>query len=362
MLSSNPAEPAEVALKGLVGDNAPLDIAGSVNPLSGNLFLDVKATAKGIDLNPMTPYSARYAGYGIEKGKISLDLAYRIENRKLDARHKIFLDQLTFGERVESPDATKLPVLLALALLKNSRGEIDIELPIGGSLDDPEFSFGAIIGKVIVNLLVKVITAPFALLGAIFGGGGEELSYIEFDPGLAVLGAGQETKLRNLAKALTDRSGLRLEMAGRTEAVSDREGLKREILKQKVRAQKVASTVGQGTDVKTAAQVQVLPAEYADFLKRAYERESFDKPRNLIGIARTLPVAEMEKLILANTEIGEQQLRDLAARRAETVRDWMVKAGGIGSERIFLVAPRDDSSDKDGRSKARGNRVDMYIK
>ena len=361
-LSGDPATRAEVALKGMVGGNAPLDIAGSLNPLSGNLFVDVKANAKGIDLNPMTPYAARYAGYGIEKGKLSLDIAYRVENRKLDARHKIFLDQLTFGDPVESPEATKLPVLLAVALLKNSRGEIDIELPIGGSLDDPEFFFGAIIGKVIVNLLVKVITAPFALLGAIFGGGGEELSYIEFDPGLAVLGAEQETKLRNLAKALTDRSGLRLEMAGRTEAASDREGLKREVLKQKVRAQKVASTVGQGTDVKAAAEVRVLPAEYADFLKRAYDRESFEKPRNVIGIARTLPVAETEKLILANTEIGEQQLRDLAARRAETVRDWMVKAGGIGGERIFLVAPRDDSSDKDSRAKARGNRVDMYVK
>ena len=361
-LSGEPGTRADVELKGRVDGVAPLDINGSVNPLAGNLFLDIKASAQGIDLNPMTPYAAKYVGYGIEKGKLSVDLGYKIENGKIEAQNRIFLDQLTFGEPVESPNAIKLPVLLAVALLKNSRGEIDINLPIGGSLQDPEFSIGGIIWKLVGNLILKAVTAPFAILGSMFGGGGEEMAYIEFEPGLAALVAAQETKLQNLAKALTERSTLRLEMAGRVEAVSDREGLKREMLMQKVRAQKVASTVGQGGDVKSPGAVQVSPAEYPDMLKRAYDRETFANPRNLIGLARALPVEEMEKLILTHIEIGEQQLRDLARQREEAVRGWLLKSGNIGAARMFLVEARDDSADQESRAKARANRVDLYIK
>jgi hypothetical protein len=130
-------------------------IKGKLNPLSKELFLDIVADAKEIELSPMTPYSGRYVGYGIEKGKLSFTVKYKLENRKLSAENKIILNQLTFGEKIESPDATKLPVLFAVSLLKDRNGVIDIDLPISGSLDDPQFSVGGIIWRMIINILTK---------------------------------------------------------------------------------------------------------------------------------------------------------------------------------------------------------------
>ena len=203
-LSSDLATTADVELRGQVDNTAPVEILGKVNPLSGNLFLDLAASAKGVDLPTATPYSARYAGYPIIKGKLSMDVKYHIENKKLTAENHIMLDQLTFGDKVESPDATKLPVLLAVALLRDRNGVIDINLPISGSLDDPKFSIGGIIVRVIVNLIGKAITAPFALLGSLFPHS-EQLSYIEFEDGQARLDAAAATKIQNLAQALEQR-------------------------------------------------------------------------------------------------------------------------------------------------------------
>ena len=171
-----------------------------------------------------------------------------------------------------------------------------------------------------------------------------------------------EGRLSSLAKALGERGALRLEIAGRVDEESDREGLKRAMLAQKVRAQKVAATVGAGADVKSASDVTVTPAEYPVLLKRAYDRETFAKPRNAIGLARELPVPEMEALMLTHAEVGEQQLRELARHRAESVREWMIGKGGVAQERIFLVEPREEQSDKEARAKARASRVDMYIR
>ena len=146
--------------------------------------MDIAADAREIELNPMSPYSIKYVGYGIERGELSFKVKYKVENRKLDAQNQIILNQLTFGEKVESPTATKLPVLLAVALLKDRNGVIDVNLPISGSLDSPEFSVGGIILRIIINIITRAVTSPFALLGAAFGGGsGGELSYIEFDYG-----------------------------------------------------------------------------------------------------------------------------------------------------------------------------------
>mgnify|MGYP006181910487 CR=1 FL=1 len=142
----------------------------------------MKASARGIELAPLSPYSGKYVGYGIEKGKLSVSIAYKIENDQLTAQNNVVLDQLTFGAPVDSPDAIKAPILLAVSLLKDRNGVIDINLPISGSLSDPQFSIGGLVVKVIVNLIVKAATSPFALLGSMFGGG-EELSNIEFAPG-----------------------------------------------------------------------------------------------------------------------------------------------------------------------------------
>ncbi len=155
-------------------------------------------------MTSVTPYSGRFAGYKIEKGKLSIDVAYLVENRTLQAKQKFVIDQLELGERVESDDAVRLPLKLAVALLKDRNGVIDIDLPMSGSLDDPQFRMGPLIWKAFVGLLTKVATAPFALLGSLFGGG-EEMNLIEFDAGTSALDAAATERLASISKALTER-------------------------------------------------------------------------------------------------------------------------------------------------------------
>lgn len=350
---------ADLDLRGRVDGSAPLRVNGRVNPLSKPAFVDLKAEVRGFDLSPLSPYAAKYAGYNIEKGKLSLDVSYKLEKNQLQAENHLFLDQLTFGEKVDSPTATKLPVTLAVALLKNRNGEIDINLPIAGSLDDPQFSMGGIIVQVIVNLFVKAVTSPFALIGSMFGGG-EELSNLEFAAGRAALSPASVKRLQGIAKALEERPALKLEITGRADSEADAEGYKRAVLERKVRGKKLAEQAKAGKDSgKEAEEVKVGTDEYAAYLKKAYDGESFPKPRNLIGLTKSLPVEEMEKLMLANTEVGENELRQLANRRAQQARDWLLGEGKVAPERVFLLAPKLSSG---GKEAASGSRVEFSLR
>ena len=361
-LSSDAATSATLDLRGQV-NNAPLSIAGRINPLKGDLFLDVAASVKGMELAPLTAYSAKYVGYGIEKGKLSFDVSYQVEKRKLTAQNRLILDQLTFGDKIASATATQLPVRLAVALLSDRNGVIDISLPVGGSLDDPQFSLGGIIVKVIVNAITKVITAPFALLGSLFGGG-EELSSLEFDPGHAAIPAAGEAKLKSLATALIDRPGLKLEIAGRTDPESDKEGLRRASIDHKLRLLKLRDLVAKGQSV-DAASVVLKPEEYAALLTRAYKEEKFPKPRNLIGLQKDLPVSEMEKLMLTNAQVSDDDLVALGNRRAQSVKDWLVNNGQVPPERIYITASKSGSGGSEkpgGPEKLRPHRADFSLR
>ncbi|HMM54503.1 MAG TPA: DUF748 domain-containing protein [Candidatus Desulfobacillus sp.] len=353
-----PGAPGDVEIRGSIDRTAPLEILGKADPFGSELSLDLAARAKGIDLPGFSPYSGKYLGYGIEKGKLSVDVKYRIEKGELKAENSIFLDQLTFGEKVDSPDALSIPLKLAVALLKNSRGEIDINLPISGTLNDPQFSIGGIIFKAFVNLIVKAVTAPFALLGSLFGGG-EELSMVDFAPGRAALAPEAEKRLQALAKALADRPALKLEVTGRADPASDREGLKRAILERRVRAQKLAETAKKGEAGGSLAEARVTDEEYPKYLERAYKEEKFPKPKNLIGFTKSLPVPEMEQLMLANIAAGDDEMRQLATRRAEAVKSWLVERGGIDAARIFVLASKIES-EADG--KKLGSRAEFFLR
>jgi hypothetical protein len=333
-----PDKPGDVELRGRIHQTAPLEILGKVNSLSPDLFVDLKASAKDIELSPLTPYSAKYVGYGIQKGKLSVKVTYHIENRKLAAENNVYVDQLTFGERIESPTATTLPVLFAVALMKDKDGVIDVDLPISGSLDDPQFSVGGIVMKALVNLVTKAVTAPFALLGALAGGGGEELAYIEFEPGSAALGGDGEKKLETLAKALDARPALKLEVGGRIDPAADRDALKRAAVDREIKAAKVRDK-GEGKSLSVDA-VEVAPGERDKYLAEAYKDAKFDRPRNAIGLLKDLPVPEMEQLMLANAGIREDDLRQLANARAQTAKSWLVESGKVAAERVFIVSPK----------------------
>jgi uncharacterized protein DUF748 len=335
-LSSEADTTAEVQVTGEV-NNAPLNIAGRINPIKGDLFLDLKAGVHGMELAPLSPYSGKYVGYGIERGKLSFDVAYQLEHRQLKAENRLVLDQLTFGDKVDSPSATKLPVQLAIALLKDRNGVIDLNVPIGGSLDDPQFSVGGVIVKVIVNLITKAVTAPFALLGSLFGGG-EELSFIEYAPGSVDAAAAGESRLKALAKALDERPGLKLEIAARVDPETDREGLRRQSLDRRVRALKVKDLVAKGQSA-TVADVSIRPEEYPALLARIYEADKAAKPGGAAG-EKPLATADMEKLLLASTPIGDDQLSALGDRRSQAVKQWLETNGQVPEQRLFLLATK----------------------
>ena len=317
--------------------------------------MELKAGFKDMDLTAVSPYSGRYAGYTVRKGKLSFQLEYLIVKNKLDAKNDIFLDQFSFGDPVESPDATKLPVKLAVALLKDRNGEIKLDIPVSGELDDPKFSVGRVVLKVIVNLLVKAATSPFALLGAIFGGG-EQIGYAEFDYGSAALTAETQKKLDILAKALHDRPELRMDIVGHADPGKDREGLKQNLLLRRVKAQKIKDMARTGGETPSLDAVTVTPQEYPVYLKLAYKAEKFPKPRNFIGMVKNLPVPEMEKLMITNLKVTDEDLKALAGERARAVRDYLMQSKQVDEEQIFIVEAKTlDVEKKEGAKESRAD-------
>ncbi|MGE0802883.1 MAG: DUF748 domain-containing protein, partial [Lautropia sp.] len=333
-MASNDPAPADVDVRARIDGNAPVEISGQLGPLGPTLFTDLRANAKGIDLPALTPYSGKYAGYAIEQGKLSIDVHYRIENEKLEAQNRMFLDQLTFGEKVDSPDALDLPIQFAIDLLKNSRGEIDVSLPLSGTLNDPQFSIGGLVWQAVKNLLTKIVTAPFSALAAAFGGSGEELSFVAFAPGTAELAGDSAKRLELIAKALQDRPALKLEIAGRVDPKAEADAFGRARLEQRLRALRA------GGDAKAAAAPPSIPPdEYPALLKRLFDQTAMpDKPQGSIG--KPVPPEQMERSLLQLLAADADARRELGTRRAQAARDWLTQHGRIAGDRIFLLAPR----------------------
>jgi hypothetical protein len=337
-LSSDPATRAEVDLRGQLRGRSPLAISGIVNPLAEKLFLDLKLSFNDIELSPLSPYSGTYAGYLIEKGKLNLALEYYIEEDQLKARNEVFLDQFTFGDAVESEQATGLPVKLAVALLKDGNGEIHLDIPVYGSLDDPQFSVGGVVWTVIKNLLIKAATSPFALLGALVGGGEEDFSNVSFEYGSAHLSATEKDKLQKMSLALADRPSLDVETRGFIDPDNDAEGYRREQLSMQIKRLKYLDLVkGEELPEGTKEEDVAVPTEeYADYLWQVYRKADFPKPRNFIGITKKLPESEMEKLIYANTLVTQDNLSGLAQARAMAVQSFLIEKGQLSPGRLFL--------------------------
>ncbi|KVC68677.1 DUF748 domain-containing protein [Burkholderia stagnalis] len=348
---------APVDVNANLAGNGPISIKGTVNPLIDKPALDLTATAHDIELTNLTPYSAKYAGYPITKGKLNVDLHYQLANDQLSANNHIFIDQLTFGDRVENDTATRLPVKLAISLLKNSRGEIDVNLPVSGSLSNPEFSVGGLIWRAVLNLIAKAVTSPFTLLAHAFGSGGEELGYVEFAPGSYDLNDAQQKKLDTVVKMLNEKSSIRLDLIGRVDPDKDTPGLRDAYVERLVRQQKLKDVVGQGESIDPRT-VKIEPAEYHTYLTRAYKAADFKKPRNVIGLQKTLPDADMKQALAEHAPVDEGGLRTLAQNRAQAVRQYL--EGKIDASRMFIVAPKLDAKGID--DKGATTRVDFGLK
>lgn len=338
-ISTDEARMSEVDLRGSLENHSPLSITGTLNPLWTDPFVDLKVSFTDIELSPFTPYSGTYLGYTVDKGKLFLDLKYRVEKKSLTSENKVFIDQFTFGDAVKSEKATSLPVRLAIALLKDRKGEIHLDLPVSGRTDDPKFSVWGVIGQMLKNLLVKVATSPLSLLSSLFGGG-EDFSVISFPPGSARLDVGEKGKLDNLAKALQDRPELKMEISGFVDRDKDAEGYRKEQLLHKLKTEKfLAMTKAKQTQPgQTPDTVDLEPQDESVYLKAVYGKEKFPKPRNVLGFVKSLPDQEMKKLILANTPAGDEQMHALARERENRVKDYLVTKGNLAQGRLFLKA------------------------
>jgi hypothetical protein len=358
-ISPQKKKPADIVFSSKLNGSAPLKIIGTLNPFKDGLSLDLKVLLQGMDLSPFTPYSGKFVGHKIQKGNLSLDLHYKIEEKKLDSTNVVLIDQFDFGETVKSPDAVDLPVKLGVSLLKDSSGKIKLNLPVNGRLDDPQFSIFGVILKVLKNILVKAATSPFSLLGSMVGSSAD-LSYIAFDPGSGLLSDAEKAKLDTLTKALADRPNLSIDISGFVDVDADRQGLVDGEFKNQLLARKPQKKAKNEEPAADEESEDIAPEEFEKLLQKAYSAAKFEKPKNALGISKGLPPAEMEELIKKNITITDDDLHALAKERAEAVKDYMVTQGKVDAGKLFLVEPPGLAPEK--KENVKNSRVDLRIK
>ena len=212
-ISTRPGRQAQIELEGAVDEFGLARASGQLDMFNPTGFMDLAVSFRNVEMPRLSPYMATFAGRRIESGKLTLELQYKIKDRQMLGDNKLIIDRLTLGERVESPSAKDLPLNLAIALLEDSDGRIDLGLPVSGNLDDPQFSYGAIVWKAIVNVLTKIVTSPFRAIGALFGSD-EQVEGISFEPGAGKLSPPEREKLVRVSSALTKRPTLNVGVRG----------------------------------------------------------------------------------------------------------------------------------------------------
>ncbi len=368
-LSSDDPERAELHLQGNVDETARAEITGKINPWNSKQPLDLTVDLKEIDLLPGDPYSSKYLGYRLKRGKLGAQLTYQVTGRKLHSENHLAFDHLTLGQKVESADATKLPVRLAIALLKDRDGRIALDLPVNGSLDDPQFNLGKVVYRAIETVLTRIVTSPFSALSALFGGKGEELGFQEFQPGSTNLLPAALAKLDVLANALYERPELHLEIEGSADPLTDLEALRRAELNKQLLVQKwnaanlfAATTNAAGTESPPAlssrkafsfekgASALSSPVAYSpavtveSALTENYPAQSslraFADDKGATALMRiyapaaVAPDPDWERELLEAVEIAPDALPTLAGERARNVRAYLVQTGKVEPTRI----------------------------
>lgn len=342
-ISNTSDSKADIRLNANLNRQAPLAVTGTMLPLQEKLTMDLLLKFDNIELTPFSPYSGRFIGRTVDKGKLSLDLNYALKENQLTSQNKFFIDQLTLGEKVDSPDATTLPVGLAISLLKNRKGEISLDLPVSGSFDDPEFRVRKVILQTLVNLLQKAATSPFALVGSLVPGGGGDISTIPFNCGTAQLDDEALKKLDIIAGLLKDKQGLRLEIQGRGSRDPDMDGLRRERMLTRMKRQKFDGMSRREREGLSPETLTVTDNEYEEYLWQAYKAEDFEKPEGLLGITKHIPAGEMEQLMLANMPVDDDDVSELAQQRGRAVKQYLNETAGVASDRLFSVGARVES-------------------
>ncbi|MEF3074965.1 DUF748 domain-containing protein [Methylobacter sp. Wu1] len=351
--SSEQKSRVNVALKGMAYNLAPVDIKGEVSPYQGDF--DLQMNFRGMPMPLISPYMVEFAGYKVEKGKMTLGLKYTVEDGKLTASNSILIDQLVLGEKVENPDAVSLPLELAVALLKDSEGKIKIDVPITGSLEDPKFSIGAIIKDALVNIITKIIKSPFNALASL-ANGKEDLSAISFAAGKVELDEQQQEKLKKVAKALQERPALEVEVKGAAFQEQDWPALTDDALLDQLKQRRAAEIDKEGSRKIRAEYIELSDEQYKRLLADMFiekfpllaERSFFGAPRLKDSKAGDFYEVAKQKLTAA-IQPEERRLKELAADRAQAIARYLVQQGGIENDRVFIldtaVDPKRENSD-----------------
>lgn len=345
-LSTDPATTAQLELDGKVDEFGSARIRGALQPFRATDYTDLQLTFRNLEMNRLTPYSGKFAGRRIDSGKLSVDLQYKIKQRQLAGENKFVINKIKLGERVESRDAVDLPLDLAIAILEDSDGVIDLDLPISGSLDDPQFSYGKIIWKAIANVITKIVTAPFRALGKLLGLGGEEMQDVGFDAGSAALAPQEQEKLKLLAEAMGKRPALQLTIVPAYDPAADTAALQEQATRRDVLLEsglKLREDEQPGpldlNNVKVQSAIERLLKQRSgggsgsrtlDNIKDYFRKA---KPEDLPRYS------EMLAQLRLTVKVPETQLVALARSRAGGMQDYLTKSAGLAAERVGLAEP-----------------------
>ncbi|MEE9100952.1 DUF748 domain-containing protein [Pseudomonas nitroreducens] len=338
-LDNRNPQPASVDIKGKVDKYAPVTIKGSLNPFSPLEKLDIATSFKRVELTTLTPYSGKFAGYRIRKGRLNLDLHYQITQGKLKADNKVLVEHLQLGEKVDSPDAVDLPVKLAVALLKDANGNIDIQLPVEGDLNNPQFSVMPIVWQTLRNLVLRAVQAPFKFIAGLAAGEGPDLGSVTFAPGSSELEPDAQANLDKLADALKQRPALKLEVEGVSAASSDGPLLARKRLQEEYRKNYYSMLQRRGDKVPSDASKLEVPEDLQPALLEGIYRTRLKKqpPDEWKDLSRADRTVKLEQAVLASWSDSQLLLRKLGQERATQIKDYLVSKGGLSDDRVYLI-------------------------
>ena len=356
-IDSRSPKPASVNIQGKIDRYAPVSIKGSLNPFDPLDSLDIATSFKRVELTTLTPYSGKFAGYRIKKGRLNLDLNYKINKGQLNAENKLVLEQLQLGEQVDSPDAVDLPIRLAVALLKDSDGKIDIELPISGDLNNPEFSVAPIVWQTLRNLLVRAVQAPFNFIAGLVSGGSDvDLSQVPFSAGSSELEPAANETLDTLAKALKERPALRLEVQGVSAKDSDGPLLAKAKLNSELQSTWYKIMQRQGESLPEHVSELIVPEDEQPALLAGIYRTRLKQqpPAEWADLDDEVRADNMRQALLKSWGTSSLLQRKLAQARGASVKEYLVQSGGLSDERIYLV-------DVDIIDSSQGTQVDTHL-
>lgn len=344
---------ADVDISGRVDRYAPVTIKGGLTPFDPLNSLDIATRFRNVELTTLTPYSGKFAGYRIRKGRMNLDLEYRIQQGQLNAQNKLLLEGLQLGEKVDSPDAVDLPVRLAVALLKDTKGNIDLSLPVSGDLNDPQFSVMPIVWQTLRNLLLRATQAPFKFIAGLVSGNDQDISQVSFAAGSAELDGAAQSALDTLAQALQERPALILEIEGLSAIKQDGPPLAVERLEAEY--QRLQYQILQNSGKKLPADPSELIVDEDDkrvLLEAIYRSQLKQQPpAEWAELDKEERAVKLRQAVLEHWRGSELMLRRLAQLRAGNIKGYLIERAGLEAERVFQIdVSVNDDSGADGVS------------